>query len=73
MPAFKPGQASEVAATSRITSYNVCYTKLLRTTTSGDAYTFRELEQMYTQAGYRRVTEHPVPTGPHTVVMGHLA
>jgi SAM-dependent methyltransferase len=43
---------------------------MLATTPSGDAYTFRELEDVYRQAGFARVTAHPVPTGPHTVVMG---
>jgi len=45
---------------------------MLTTTPSGDAYTFRELEQMYREAGFSRVTKHPVPTGPHTVVTGHV-
>jgi ubiquinone/menaquinone biosynthesis C-methylase UbiE len=43
---------------------------MLTTTASGDAYTFKELEAMYREAGFERVTAHPVPTGPHTVVMG---
>jgi 2-polyprenyl-3-methyl-5-hydroxy-6-metoxy-1,4-benzoquinol methylase len=43
---------------------------MLATTPSGDAYTFRELEAMYREAGFAHVTAHPVPTGPHTVVMG---
>ncbi|MBZ5620486.1 MAG: methyltransferase domain-containing protein [Acidobacteriia bacterium] len=43
---------------------------MLATTPSGDAYTFGELAAMYRQAGFDRVTAHPVPTGPHTVVMG---
>jgi SAM-dependent methyltransferase len=43
---------------------------MLATTPSGDAYTFRELETIYRQAGFERVAGHPVPTGPHTVVMG---
>jgi hypothetical protein len=43
---------------------------MLVTTASGDAYTFRELETMYHDAGYGDVTAHPVPTGPHTVVVG---
>ena len=44
---------------------------MLATTPSGDAYTFRELEAMYRDAGFGHVTAHPVPTGPHTVVTGH--
>jgi 2-polyprenyl-3-methyl-5-hydroxy-6-metoxy-1,4-benzoquinol methylase len=43
---------------------------MLATTPSGDAYTFRDLEAMYREAGFAHVTAHPVPTGPHTVVMG---
>ena len=43
---------------------------MLASTHSGDAYTFRELEAMYREAGLERITAHPVPTGPHTVVMG---
>ena len=43
---------------------------MLATTVSGDAYTFRDLETMYHNAGYGDVTAHPVPNGPHTVVMG---
>jgi len=41
---------------------------MLAHTPAGDAYTFRELEAMYHQAGFAHVTAHPVPTGPHTVV-----
>jgi len=44
---------------------------MLASTPSGDAYTFRELEAMYREAGFSNVTEHPVPSGPHTVVVGH--
>ena len=43
---------------------------MLATTASGDAYTFRELETMYHDAGYGDVAAHPVPHGPHTVVVG---
>ena len=42
---------------------------MLGHTTAGEAYTFRELEAMYHQAGFAHATAHPVPTGPHTVVM----
>ena len=44
---------------------------MLASTAAGDAYTFRELEAMYRAAGFSNVTAHPVPTGPHTVVVGH--
>ncbi len=43
---------------------------MLASTASGDAYTFREYESMYHEAGLVRVEAHPVPTGPHTIVMG---
>jgi len=43
---------------------------MLATTASGDAYTFRDLETMYHDAGYGDVTAQPVPNGPHTVVVG---
>ncbi len=43
---------------------------MLATTGSGDAYTYRELEAMYREAGFAHVVAHPVPMGPHTVVMG---
>ena len=46
---------------------------MLANTPSGDAYTFRELEAMYHEAEFSNVTAHPVPTGPHTVVVGHKA
>jgi len=44
---------------------------MLATTNSGDAYTFRQLQSMYHDAGFEKVSAHPVSTGPHTVVMGH--
>jgi 2-polyprenyl-3-methyl-5-hydroxy-6-metoxy-1,4-benzoquinol methylase len=43
---------------------------MLASTRSGDAYTFAQLSEMYRQAGLKKITAHPVPTGPHTVVMG---
>jgi len=46
---------------------------MLASTVSGDAYTFRELESMYREAGFELISAHPVPTGPHTVVVGHAA
>ncbi len=46
---------------------------MLATTASGDAYTFPELREMYREAGLDRVTAHPVPGGPHTVVVGEAA
>ena len=43
---------------------------MLATTTAGDAYTLSELDRMYRSAGFGDITAQPVPTGPHTVVMG---
>jgi len=43
---------------------------MLTTTAAGDAYTFKELEAMYREAGYTHVLWQPVPGGPHTVVTG---
>ena len=46
---------------------------MLASTPAGDAYTFREYESMYREAGFERMAAHRVPTGPHTVVMGERA
>ena len=43
---------------------------MLTTTAEGDAYTFAELKAMYDEAGFKEITEHPIPMSPHTVVMG---
>ena len=43
---------------------------MLATTGAGDAYTFSEYSSMYTDAGFKDMTAHPVPNGPHTVVIG---
>jgi hypothetical protein len=43
---------------------------MLTTTAEGDAYTFAELKGMYDDAGFKAVSEHPIPMSPHTVVMG---
>lgn len=43
---------------------------MLASTESGDAYTFAELKAMYDEAGFKSVTEHPIPHSPHTVVLG---
>ncbi len=42
---------------------------MLASTASGDAYTFRELSEMHSQAGFRSITAHPIPMSPHTIVM----
>ena len=41
---------------------------MLISTPAGDAYTFRELEDMHRQAGFSQIHAHPVPNSPHTVV-----
>jgi len=46
---------------------------MLASTAAGDAYTFRELESMYREAGLQNVTAHPLPKSPHTVVVGIAA
>jgi SAM-dependent methyltransferase len=43
---------------------------MLLSTPSGDAYTFRELEAMYREAGFERIVAHPLTMGAHTVVTG---
>lgn len=44
---------------------------MLADTIGGDAYTFRELEGMYREAGFERISAHPIPESPHTIVIGH--
>ena len=43
---------------------------MLTSTAEGDAYTFAELSAMYADAGFKGITEHPIPMSPQTVVMG---
>jgi SAM-dependent methyltransferase len=43
---------------------------MLANTPDGDAYTFRELEKMYVEAGFGGITGQAIPKSPHTVVMG---
>ena len=43
---------------------------MLTTTAAGDAYTFKELSAMYTDAGFGGVRAHPIPMSPHTIVLG---
>lgn len=43
---------------------------MLASTVGGDAYTFREYESMYREAGFEQVTAHPLAKSPHTVVLG---
>lgn len=42
---------------------------MLATTPSGDAYTRKELEQMATNAGFKRHEFHPMPPSPHAVLI----
>ena len=42
---------------------------MLTTTAAGDAYTFLELADMHTRAGFAPSTSHPIPRSPHTIVM----
>ncbi len=44
---------------------------MLASTASGDAYTFRDLELMYREAGFTAIKAHPIPRSPHTVVVGN--
>ena len=41
---------------------------MLTNTDGGDAYTFRELSEMLTEAGFSQVTQHPLQ-GPETVLL----
>ena len=43
---------------------------MLVSTPAGDAYTFRELESMYREAGFNQILAQPIPNSPHTVVTG---
>jgi hypothetical protein len=45
---------------------------MLLTTVSGDAYTFKELADMHTQAGFKEATAHPIPMSPHTIVLAQI-
>ena len=42
---------------------------MLTTTEAGNAYTFSELSEMHRRAGFGKVTSHPIPMSPHTVVL----
>jgi 2-polyprenyl-3-methyl-5-hydroxy-6-metoxy-1,4-benzoquinol methylase len=45
---------------------------MLATTVAGDAYTLRELDGMYREAGFARVEAHAIPMAPHTIVTGYV-
>jgi len=46
---------------------------MLASTPAGDAYTFRELESMYREAGFNNITAQPISNAAHTVVMGRAS
>src|SRR6202046_128077 len=46
---------------------------MLASTVAGDAYTFRELEAMYREAGFDGITAPPMPIGVQTVVLGRVS
>ena len=43
---------------------------MLANTAAGDAYTYRELEKMYQEAGFGAIAAQPIPRSAHTVVIG---
>jgi 2-polyprenyl-3-methyl-5-hydroxy-6-metoxy-1,4-benzoquinol methylase len=43
---------------------------MLVSTASGNAYTLRELNAMYEEAGFTGMTSQAIPMSPHTVVTG---
>ncbi len=43
---------------------------MLTSTPSGDAYTLNDLTALYTEAGFKAVTAHPIPRSPQTAVVG---
>lgn len=44
---------------------------MLATTPSGDAYTFAELERMFSNTGFTRSEPHVVPPGAQTLIVSH--
>jgi SAM-dependent methyltransferase len=44
---------------------------MLGGTAEGDAYTFRELEQMFLSGGFSRCELHPLPNSPQHLVIAH--
>ncbi len=45
---------------------------MLATTAAGDAYTFKEYEAMFRNAGFSRSTLHPIPETPQNVIVSAL-
>lgn len=44
---------------------------MLASTRAGDAYTFAEFEQMFSNAGFSRSEIHPLPPSPESVIISH--
>ena len=44
---------------------------MLASTRSGDAYTFREYEQVFAEAGFERNEVHQIPNAPQQVIVSH--
>ena len=44
---------------------------MLGTTDAGDAYTFKEFEQMFRNAGFQRSEEHVLTPSPETLIVAH--
>ena len=42
---------------------------MLANTDSGDAYTFKELDKIFSEAGFSRTVAHPIPEMPQTVLV----
>jgi len=42
---------------------------MLANTDSGDAYTFKELEKIFSEAGFSKTDAHPIPEMPQTVLV----
>ena len=42
---------------------------MLANTDSGDAYTFKELDKIFSEAGFSKTTAHPIPEMPQTVLV----
>ena len=42
---------------------------MLANTDSGDAYTFKELDKIFSEAGFSQTVAHPIPEMPQTVLV----
>ena len=43
--------------------------EMLANTDSGDAYTFKELDKIFSEAGFSRTVAHPISEMPQTVLV----